>query len=382
MHKLKEVFVNTIQIVHCADMHFDSSFSIMQNKVALRREEQRESFRRIIKRVKKDKSEVLLIAGDLFENNLTTKETICFLKKCFEEIPDTYIFISPGNHDPATPGSFYITENWPINVFIFKGALEVFELPNLNLRVYGAGFTNNFARTPLLNVPLTIDTSFINILLIHGDTSSVNSPYNSITPEVIAASKMDYVALGHIHNFSGIQKAGNTFFAYSGIPEGRGFDETGDKGIISGTISKNNCDLRYISMCVRKYISVEIDISDCSSLEDASNKISDIIKEENNLYKVFLTGALAPEIRIRPSLLISKLKDKYFYIKIIDRTVNKVNLEILRKETSLKGIFTSNMLTKIALAESQNDSAGAMLLTEALNIGLKAFDCEVIPDEY
>ena len=43
---------------------------------------------------------------------------------------------------------------------------------------------------------------------------------------------MDYIALGHIHKFSGIKRIGNTYYAYSGCPEGRGFDEEGDKGII------------------------------------------------------------------------------------------------------------------------------------------------------
>ena len=74
--------MDTIQIVHCADIHFDSSFSIMQSRVALRREEQREAFRRVIEQVQQNNSDLLLLAGDLFESQLATKETIIFLKKC------------------------------------------------------------------------------------------------------------------------------------------------------------------------------------------------------------------------------------------------------------------------------------------------------------
>lgn len=375
--------MDTIQIVHCADIHFDSSFSIMQSRVALRREEQKESFRRVIKQIQQNNSDLLLLAGDLFESQLATKETIIFLKNCFEAIPQTYIFISPGNHDPASPGSFYLTETWPSNVHIFKGAPEMIELPKKNVRVYGAGFTSTFSRTPLLINPLIVDTSYINILLIHGDIAASNSSYNSITPDIIEASKMDYVALGHIHNFSGILKAGNTFYAYCGTPEGRGFDETGDKGIISGNISKSLCELKFVPTCIRKYITIEIDISNCSTIDDVVQRIVESCLDETNLYlyKVILKGSIDSNFRIKPSLLLTKLKSKYFYIKIIDYTVTKVNLEILRKETSLKGIFTSNMLTKIAFAENKSDTAGAQLLTEALNIGLRAFEGEVLPDE-
>ncbi len=43
---------------------------------------------------------------------------------------------------------------------------------------------------------------------------------------------MDYVALGHIHAYSGARTAGRVPYAWPGCPEGRGYDECGEKGVI------------------------------------------------------------------------------------------------------------------------------------------------------
>ncbi len=58
------------RILHMADMHFDSAFTsnLSINKSKLRRSEQREVFSRIVKMVKTEQIDVMLISGDLFDS--------------------------------------------------------------------------------------------------------------------------------------------------------------------------------------------------------------------------------------------------------------------------------------------------------------------------
>ncbi len=58
------------------------------------------------------------------------------------------------------------------------------------------------------------------------------SDYGPISQQDLAASGLAYAALGHIHQYSGLQRAGRTVWAYPGCPEGRGVDETGDKDVL------------------------------------------------------------------------------------------------------------------------------------------------------
>ena len=99
-----------MKFAHAADMHFDTSFASLESKRGLgnlRRLEQREVFRKMIEEIKERKIPYLFIAGDLYEQKYIKETTIEYINNLFNEIPNTQVFISPGNHDPYLANSFY-----------------------------------------------------------------------------------------------------------------------------------------------------------------------------------------------------------------------------------------------------------------------------------
>ena len=227
-----------IKILHCADLHFDTPFKELTKEISQNsKEELLQVFKNIIDLTINEKVQVLLIAGDVFDNLTVNKNTLFFISNQLKRIENVRVFISPGNHDPYNEKSFYKMINWPDNVYIFKGKMQSKEIEELNLVVWGAGFNNNYEHEGLIN-EINIDKSKINIMVIHGEIESGNSKneYNPIYLRDIEKTGIEYVALGHRHKFSGILKSGNTNYAYSGCPQGRGFDEEGERGIIIGDI--------------------------------------------------------------------------------------------------------------------------------------------------
>ena len=108
-----------MKFVHIADMHFDSPFiNLSQRELFgdLRRLEQRKVFKKIIEYIKNNNIKYLFISGDLYETQYVKKSTIEYINNLFFEIPDTRIFISPGNHDPYLKNSYYSKYNWSENV--------------------------------------------------------------------------------------------------------------------------------------------------------------------------------------------------------------------------------------------------------------------------
>ena len=92
-----------MKFVHIADMHFDSPFTTLSDKGNLgekRRIEQRKIFKKVIEYIKENNIEYLFISGDLYEHKYIRRTTIEYINDLFKEIPETKIFISPGNHDP------------------------------------------------------------------------------------------------------------------------------------------------------------------------------------------------------------------------------------------------------------------------------------------
>lgn len=224
-----------MKFVHFADMHFDAPFTSLNSKEGLgekRRLEQRNVFKKIIDYIKENNVEYLFISGDLYEHEYAKKSSIEYIIKLFSEIPNTKIFISPGNHDPYIKGSFYDTYNFGENVFIFnKSKIEKYE--DNNVTIYGMAFTEFYMNESPLE-SLEIENKLkLNILVAHLDLNGAKDKegfsYNPILESKLAEKGFDYIACGHVHKRT-VQSNNNIY--YPGSTISLGFDELGEHGII------------------------------------------------------------------------------------------------------------------------------------------------------
>ena len=341
-----------------------------------------ESFYNLIKICQTSEINILLMSGDLFDSLEISQEYFNIVKN---ELRNTKIpvFISPGNHDPYIINTVYDTD-WPENVHIFKSPKMSFcEIPEYKTRVYGAGFSDIYEPESLFKINNNLDNNFINICIIHGDIyNSQSKLYNDINLEDIKNSNFDYVALGHIHKRTEIQKIGNTWYAYSGSIMGLGSDELGDKGIYIGNISKNYCDLNFQKTCKRTYEKVFTDVTDSQSHDEIAQKIRESLEKfENNrqnLYEIYITGELPEELIVNTNHIKDILKKDFEKIDIHDKTRVKIDIEKLKYRKDLKSMFVNKILNKIKDIEEQEEQE---LYLNALKIGLRAFENEVFYNE-
>ena len=363
-------------IVHCADLHIDTPFSNFppnSDKAKIRREEQLGTFSRIVSVAREIHADFLLIAGDLFDAARVSNETLDFINDRFKENPDITICIAPGNHDPYVGGSPYKTYDWAPNVNIFDDQLSYVE--KNGVRIYGRAFTGHFARTPLLRMSNTLpklEASYINILLMHGDIFSSSSVYNPIDVNDFSRCGFDYVALGHIHANTKIKYAGSVPYCYCGTPEGRGFDEPGECGVMLCKVGKRASSFQFAKTNSRSYITREIDISGCENNEEICSIILQLCPQDENLYKVILKGRLPENFGLSAKRIQTLIEDKYFYLTVKDRTETEVDTELLQKEVSLRGLFVKNVYASDLSDEMKE---------EVLKSGLQAFEGEVIVDD-
>lgn len=374
-----------VKIVHTADLHFDTPFNEVDEKQRLiNKEELKEVFKNIINFCKEKHVDILLLAGDIFDNLTLSRETIYFIENVFNDIKETRVFISPGNHDPYDNNSFYKLIKWPENVHIFKGSLEKVYIEELKTNVWGAAFNGKYVRKSILK-GFSQNDEEINIMVIHGELSSSEegNEYNPITLKNIRESGMDYIALGHRHNFSGVLKEGSTFYSYSGCPQGRGFDETGDKGIVYGYVAKGFAELSFIKTCKRNYEEVYVDISNLFGYEEIREKILESIKEEdrkNNLYKIILKGEVSEKFHIEEKIVKSKLLNDFYFCKVIDKTSIALDIKELSKGYSVKSIFVRKLVKKLKEAKTEEERE---VIKMALKMGISSLsEDEVNIDDY
>ncbi len=209
-----------MKIMHSADWHLDAPLQGY--------EELKDVLLSIPGRIadicQREGCDLVLLAGDLFDGAYTQKSYRAIYDALAEmKVP---VFISPGNHDFIAPESPYIRENWPENVYVFKNTqIEKVTLPGVT--VWGAGYTA--MDCPGLLAGFTAEETGLQIGIFHGDISP-HSSYCPITKKHVALSRLDYLALGHIHK-GDFFIADNTLCAFPGCPMGKDFGEDGEKGI-------------------------------------------------------------------------------------------------------------------------------------------------------
>jgi len=355
-----------MKFVHIADVHFDAPFSVLQtrNLSNQRRLEQREAFRKVIEYIKNNNIPYLFICGDLYEQEYIKNSTIEYINKLFEEIPDTKIFIVPGNHDPYIKNSYYKTYNFARNVKIFTETPEIVEDENID--IYGYGFEDFYMHSVGIENIKIQNKNKINILLTHGDLDGVKNNserYNSISKTKLKGLEFNYVALGHIH-----KKTIDENIVYPGSLISLGFDELGEHGMIVGEINEETKEIKlnFIPIDSKEYIEENIDVSDIYSKEELIEKINEKYFPENKYIKIILTGSRKSDIE---TLDMLKYLSNINIIKIKDMTKLEIDLENISKQNNLKGIFVKKLLEKIE-AEPENKEK----IQKAMEIGLSAFN--------
>ena len=256
-----------IKIIHGADFHLDSPFSgLTPDRAIQRRGEQRALLDRLAGLAREKGADLVLLAGDLLDSERVYRETAQALRAALGAIPCP-VFISPANHDFYSPRSVWATLDWPENVHIFtSSALERVETPAYTL--WGRAFTDAHQDTsPLEGLEVPGDGR-LHLACLHGEVDPMGH-YGPISRGDIAASGLDYLALGHIHQAAGPQKEGGTFWAYPDCPEGRGFDELGEKGVLYVEAEPGRVAAQFIPLAKYRYEIAAVEITGAADLLSA-----------------------------------------------------------------------------------------------------------------
>ena len=363
--------MNSVKIVHTADLHLAPYEKISNKHRKAYAKAALFSFYSIINFCKEYLPDILLISGDLFSSPVISESFSNQVFEKFNEIPSTKIFISPGNHDYLSTSSSYTNTRLPENVYVFSDFSE-YNLSDIGTVVSGCGFKKRYYDESIFKG--VEDNEKIQICIIHGDIVSNTSEYNPITLDQISESNYDYIALGHIHLYSGIKSVGNTHYAYSGTHQGQGFDEKGPKGFIFGTVSKGSVNLNFKEISETTFEEITIELPEYSSFSECIDYLLNNLNEKygidykNNSYKINLTGTQKIDHKALLKYINDNLSNQLFYVEISDKT--KPDLDLLASfsdESTIKGLFIKKMLEII----NTEDLLQQEVAKEALYIGLE-----------
>ena len=240
------------------------------------------------------------------------------------------MFITPGNHDFCQPNSPYIAEIWPENVHIFKHAtMESVPVPSLDCTIYGAGYEAMDCPGLLENFRAEGDSKW-KIGILHGDATNTSSTYCPVSPQQVRLSGLDYLALGHIHKTDSF-RAGEALCAWPGCPMGRGYDETGIKGVILLELG-DTIHAEFRALNTHRFFDETIEVG-----ADAKQAVAALLPgvATEDFYRVTFTG-------YSDGLDLDTLAQEFSHLKNLilrDKTIPEKELWASVGEDNLEGVY-------------------------------------------
>ena len=343
-----------MKLIHTADLHLDSPLAGVANSAA-RRHELLTALSHLNEYAANNGVAAIIVAGDLFDEKFTTDQTVRSVADIVKSGNANW-FVLKGNHGGSAPYEKLAKLCPEIHFFGDEWTSYTFDNVTICGRELGSNDVEQWQK-------LSLDNSAYNVLVLHGD---VDDPtYGLIDKKAIAQSHANYVALGHRHAFSA-HKFGAVKGCYCGVLEARGFDETAETGFVE--IDTDADKIKFVPQAIRKVVSVTVDVSGVSSDIALQNKIGSAVAEvpPRNYLNLVLTGSASEDLHVE---LVARelLENKFFALRIKDKTALKVDLQALAQEVSLRGEF-------VKLASKIEDER---LREAVLKLGLSHLNGEV-----
>ncbi len=229
-----------LRIIHTADVHLGARHDDLGEQASAQRERQFAAFKATIDLAIAEKVDLVLIAGDLFDSNVQPRRSVERVAGELARLVAARIrtVIVPGTHDCYDHASIYraydlktmagSSDTDDLITVLTPGRGRI-DLATIGAVVHGPVFaTKRAPNSPLRDLDLSgAPAGAWHIGLVHGSIAIPGKTDRDdvvFTTDEIAASKLDYLALGHWHSVQQ-GRAGSTTHAYAGAPEPVALDQ-------------------------------------------------------------------------------------------------------------------------------------------------------------
>jgi exonuclease SbcD len=293
-----------VRIAHIADAHLGTRCSYLGDKAIDREKDFLRSFERVVSICcdPENKIDALVIAGDLFDSFDPPSEIVGFVQKNISKLNRNRILAIavPGTHDAYGYKNSIYRKNQLHGIHILcSPALDqpfVQELAGEKVFFYGMAYMPGTSKNPFESFT-PVQEKGIHIGIIHG---SVEAPLHwerrtqdlHMTAEDIAHSNLDYLALGHFHNFQENQY-GRTMAVYPGSLEGKDFSECGHRYMVVVDFAGKTPRIEKIAVNSRavKVIDLNINKYPYQSSEEIVTFIRRDYRDPESIVRLCITGS-------------------------------------------------------------------------------------------
>jgi exonuclease SbcD len=375
-------------LLHLSDVHLGARHADMGDLAVQQRERQQAAFARAIDVALREHVDAVLIAGDLFDSNAQPRRAV---ERAVAELgrltgAGIHVVIIPGTHDVYDARSIYRAFDLAAMAGLRPGSdlLTVLtpELPELHLRdldlmVYGrVCATKRAPRSPLQGFDVHADDrASWKVGMIHG---SLRIPGRVDQDDVIfdeaevAASGLDYLALGHWHSAQS-GRAGQTTWAYPGAPEPVAVDQDGAGEVClvrleDGVGGQASVKVERVRVGRTVFRRERIDAASLASQEALVARLAESA-DPDLILAVEVVGIAPDQLEIVPEEVERRLAASFLQLRVADRSVGDLTAGPPLPTDTVAGRFIADVEARIGAAERSGDVAAAEEARQVLRLG-------------
>jgi DNA repair exonuclease SbcCD nuclease subunit len=375
-----------LRLLHTADVHLGARHADLGDRAATQRERQFAAFVATIDLALGEKVDLVLIAGDLFDSNVQPKRSVERAASQLQRLVDARIrlVIAPGTHDVYDRASIYRAYDLPAMAGAVGSDLATVldpdhpdvHLKSLDVVVHGRCFaTKRAPHSPLQGLDTSKDDRATwHIGLLHAALAiegKTDADEVVITTDEIAATHLDYLALGHWHSTTK-GKAGRTSYAYSGAPEPIALDQDGAGNALLVSLEKSD-GKKTVTVEERKVgrtrvEKVQLDVATVGSQPSLVSKLAERA-DQDLVLDVEIIGVKPDELDVHVDEVETELADRFLKVRVRDRSVAPLPEGPVVSADTVLGAFIRDLEAQIGEAEARDDEATSNELRDSLRLG-------------
>lgn len=379
------------RLMHMADVHIGARYRDLGPAAAEQRERQFAAFERALELAISEKVDLVLVCGDLFDSNNQPRRSVERVAAQFARLAQRHIpvVLIPGTHDAYDESSIYRVFDLPAlagldadsdALVVLTDERQAVTYPALDTTVHGRVFrTKRAPRSPLAGFSPAESgaASRWHVGMIHGSLAvpgKVESDDVLFSEQEIAASGLDYLALGHWHSqLSG--RAGSTTWAYPGAPEPVALDQDGAGSVLLVTLDERTAAPAVEARSVGRTTVRRLDI-DTAQVGSQDKLVRRLVgmADGDVFLDVRLVGVAPDGLDLNLDEIERQLAGKVLRLRLRDQSIADLPSGELPSAETIPGALVRDLEARIAEHEARGDADGAAELREALRWGRLLLD--------
>jgi DNA repair protein SbcD/Mre11 len=377
-----------LRIIHTADVHLGARHDDLGEQASAQRERQFAAFVATVDLALAEKVDLVLIAGDLFDSNVQPRRSVERVAAQLKRLAAGKVrtVIIPGTHDAYDRSSIYRAydfkalagstpdDDW---VTVLTPGLPRVHLAACDVVVHGPVFaTKRAPNSPLrdLDVAAHRATATWQVGMVHGAVSIPGKTDRDdvvITTDEIAASALDYLALGHWHSAQQA-RAGSVTYAYAGAPEPVALDQDRAGRVLHVELEQTGTG-RNVTVAERQVGRTRFEklVLDAAGIATQPDLVESLTRKGNPdlVLDVRISGVRPDELDLHPDEIEAALAPAFLKVRVRDLSTPALTEGVLPSQDTIAGAFIRDLEARIAEIEAAPaDGGGAGSAAEAAEL--------------